>query len=445
MPGRTQARLADSEVGVKARGGMGDTEMRGSAWSLFANRDFTLLLAARFCSMSAQQILSVAVSWQVYVLTGRALDLGLIGLVQFLPAFLLMPLTGEVADRVDRRRVISICSAVGAAAAAVLFAAVAAESHSLWLYYGAMLVFATSRSFAFTAQQALTPMLVARDDLGRAIAWASSVNNIAMIGAPALGGLLLSVRDSAGYLVALVLLAIATVAALSIRTRTGPAERRAVSFSEVFAGVRFVAERPAILGAISIDLFAVLMGDVTALLPIYAKDILGVGAPGLGLLRSAPSLGAVMAALALAQWPLGRLSGRIMLASLVGYGALTVLFALSHVFFLSCAALVALGSADMMSVFVRTTLVQTATPDRMRGRVSAVNAVFINSSNQLGQLESGVAAACFGPVSAAVIGGVGAILVALIWQRVFPVLARIDLSPAGLKQLADAADASPPR
>ena len=152
-----------------------------------------------------------------------------------------------------------------------------------------------------------------------------------------------------------------------------------------------------------------------------------------------------MAALALAQWPLGRLSGRIMLASLVGYGALTVLFALSHVFFLSCTALVALGSADMMSVFVRTTLVQTATPDRMRGRVSAVNAVFINSSNQLGQLESGVAAACFGPVSAAVIGGVGAILVALIWQRVFPVLARIDLSPAGLKQLADAADASPPR
>ena len=417
---------------------MSDTTTRGSAWSLFANRDFTLLLAARFCSMSAQQILSVAVSWQIYVLTGRALDLGWIGLVQFVPAFLLLPLTGEVADRVDRRRVIAICSAIGAAAATALFGAVALGGHALWLYYGAMLVFATSRSFAFTAQQALTPMLVARDDLGRAIAWGSSVNNIAMIGAPALGGLLLSVRDSAGYLVALVLLAIATLTSLLIRTRTRPTERRGVNFAEVFAGVRFVAERPAILGAISIDLFAVLMGDVTALLPIYAKDILGVGALGLGLLRSAPSLGAVIAALALAQWPLGRRSGQVMLGSLLGYGALTVLFALSHVFVLSFIILVVLGTADMLSVFVRTTLVQTATPDRMRGRVSAVNAVFINSSNQLGQLESGVAAACFGPVSAAVIGGVGAVLVALIWRRLFPVLTLIDLSPAGLRQLAEA-------
>jgi MFS family permease len=419
---------------------MSGTTTRGSALSLLANRDFTMLLVARFCSMSAQQILSVAVSWQIYVLTGHALDLGLIGLVQFLPAFLLLPVTGEVADRVDRRRVISTCSAIGAVAAAVLFAAVAAGDRTLWLYYGAMLVFATSRSFAFTAQQALTPILVARDDLGRAIALGSSVNNIAMIGAPALGGLLLSVRDSAGYLVALVLLAVATMTSLAIRARNRPAEQRAVSFAEVFAGVRFVVERPAILGAISIDLFAVLMGDVTALLPVYAKDILGVGALGLGFLRSAPSIGAVLAALALAQWPLGRGSGRVMLASLVGYGALTVVFALSHVFVVSFVALTALGTADMMSVFVRSTLVQTATPDRMRGRVSAVNAVFINSSNQLGQLESGVAAACFGTVTAAVIGGVGAILVAVVWRRLFPVLAAIDLSPAGLRQLAESAN-----
>ncbi len=423
---------------------MSDIAARGSAWSLFANRDFTLLLSARFCSMSAQQILSVAVSWQIYLLTGRALDLGLIGLVQFVPAFLLLPLTGEVADRVDRRRVISICSGIGAIAAAVLFTAVATGGHALWVFYAAMLVFATARSFAFTAQQALTPMLVARDDLGRAIAWGSSVNNIAMIGAPALGGMLLSVNDSAGYLVALVLLVLATAASLAIRTRTRPAQPRAVSFGEVFAGVRFVVERPAILGAISIDLFAVLMGDVTALLPIYAKDILGVGAFGLGLLRSAPSIGAVLAALALAQWPLGRRSGRVMLGALLGYGVLTVMFALSHVFVVSMVVLVALGTADMLSVFVRTTLVQTATPDRMRGRVSAVNAVFINTSNQLGQLESGLAAACFGAIPAAVIGGVGAILVAVIWRRLFPVLAEIDLSPAGLRQLAEAADLPAP-
>ena len=318
---------------------MSDSAVRGSAWSLFANRDFSLLLAARFCSMSAQQILSVAVSWQIYLLTGRALDLGLIGLVQFLPAFLLLPLTGEVADRVDRRRVISVCSGIGAGAACILFAAVAGGGHALWLFYGAMLVFATSRSFAFTAQQALTPMLVARDDLGRAIAWGSSINNIAMIGAPALGGLVLSVSDSAGYLVALILLATATATSLAIRTRTRPAQPRAVSVTEVFAGVRFVAERPAILGAISIDLFAVLMGDVTALLPIYAKDILGVGAFGLGLLRSAPSIGAVLAALALAQWPLGRRSGRVMLGALFGYGALTVLFALSMSSWYPCLSL----------------------------------------------------------------------------------------------------------
>lgn len=419
---------------------MSDVTVRGSAWSLFANRDFSLLLAARFCSMSAQQILSVAVSWQIYLLTGRALDLGLIGLVQFLPAFLLLPLTGEVADRVDRRRVISLCSAIGGGAAGVLFAAVASGSHTLWLFYGAMLVFSTSRSFAFTAQQALTPMLVARDDLGRAIAWGSSVNNIAMIGAPALGGMLLAVSDSAGYLVALFLLGIATATSLAIRTATRPAQSRAVSFTEVFAGIRFVAERPAILGAISIDLFAVMMGDVTALLPIYAKDILGAGAFGLGLLRSAPSIGAVLAALALAQWPLGRRSGRVMLGALFAYGALTVAFAVSHVFVVSMAILVVLGTADMLSVFVRSTLVQTATPDRMRGRVSAVNAVFISTSNQLGQLESGLVAACFGAIPAAVIGGVGAILVAVIWRRLFPVLAEIDLSPDGLKRLAEAAE-----
>lgn len=422
---------------------MNEIAARGTAWSLFAHRDFTLLLAARFCSMSAQQILSVAVSWQIYLLTGRALDLGLIGLVQFVPAFLLLPVTGEVADRADRRRVISLCSAIGAAAAAVLLAAVTAGGHGLWLYYGAMLVFATSRSFAFTAQQALTPMLVARADLGRAVAWGSSVNNVAMIGAPALGGLLLAVSPGAGYLVALVLLTVATATSLAIRTRTRPAQPRAVSFAEVFAGVRFVAERPAILGAISIDLFAVMMGDVTALLPIYAKDILGVGAFGLGLLRSAPSIGAVLAALALAQWPLGRRSGRVMLGALLGYGVLTVAFALCHLFALSLAILVALGAADMLSVFVRSTLVQTATPDRMRGRVSAVNAVFINTSNQLGQLESGLVAACFGAIPAAVIGGAGAILVAVTWRRLFPVLADIDLSPAGLKALAETADAPP--
>ena len=421
---------------------MNDEERTGSAQALLVNRDFTLFLAARFCSMSAMQVLSVAVSWQIYVRTGKALDLGLIGFVQFLPALVLMPLTGEVADRVDRRRIVALCWAAGTGCALVLFGLMSRKGGALWPVYAVLLVLAGMRAFAFTAQQALTPVLVSREQLGRAIAWSSSFNNIAMIGGPALGGVLLSLGAGTSYLASAALLGIATLGGLAIRTRTKPAEARAISFAEISAGVRFVAGHSAVLGMISLDLFAVLLGDVTALLPIYARDILGVGSWGLGLLRSAPSIGAVIAALVLAQYPLGRRAGWTMLAGLFLYGGCTILFALSRNFALSMAALVVLGSADMVSVFVRSTLVQTATPDRMRGRVSAVNALFINTSNQIGQFESGLVAACFGTVPAAVIGGVGAILVAFGWNRMFPILSRVDLSPPGLKLLAESAEAA---
>ena len=385
------------------------------------HRDFSLLMGARFLSGMAVQIQNVAVGWLVYDLTRDPLALGLVGLATFLPAIGLALITGHVADRHDRRRIMLICYVLTTLTALGLLACVWTRTSQVWLIYALMFGFGVTRAFGNPAAQALLPNLVPAGELGPAIAWGSSVWQSATIIGPAVGGALYVLGEPVVFGAAAACFAATTVLIATIRYRsTGSRER--TSWNTLLAGIGFIRSRPAIFGAISLDLFAVLLGGATALLPIYARDILDVGPSGLGLLRTMPAVGALVTALYLVWRPLQRRAGRRMFQAVVVFGLATIGFGLSTSFPLSLACLLVLGAADMVSVVIRQTLVQLETPDAMRGRVSAVNTVFIGASNELGEFESGAVAALIGTVPSVVAGGIGALLVAALWSRWFPAL-----------------------
>ncbi len=394
--------------------------------SLLGHRPFVLFWFTRVSTIIGYQMLTVAVGWQVYALTGSALDLGLIGLAQFLPAVLLLLLAGHVADRYDRRRIAGICQAVEA----MLALALAVGSAKGWITEHAIfaLVFTLGavRAFETPSLQALLPALVPASLLPKAIAASSTAVQTAIIVGPAIGGLLYIAGPAWAYATCAAMFATASTLTRFIHHERVPPPREPATLKSVFAGLSFIRSRQAIMGAITLDMVAVLLGGVTALLPIYAKDILHTGPWGLGLLRSAPAIGALSVALYLARRPLQRHAGRTMFTAVGVFGLATIAFGLSRWFPLSLAALVLLGASDMISVVVRSSLIQLGTPDAMRGRVSAVNAMFIGTSNQLGEFESGVTAAWLGTVPAVVLGGVGTLVAVLLGIRLFPQLARID-------------------
>jgi len=400
--------------------------------SILRHKPFAFFWFARVSTSIAFQIQGVAVGWQVYALTGSAFYLGLVGLAQFLPMFLLTLAAGHIADRHDRRIVACLCQIVeGLAAGALAFG-----SFSGWQskesILAIMLVVGAARAFEGPTMQALVPGLVPAPLIPRAVAWSTSAHQTATIVGPALGGLLYTVGPTTAYGTASILFLAASFFVALIRIERTPPKREPVSLQSLFAGITFIRSRPAILGAISLDLFAVLLGGATALLPVYARDILVTGPWGLGLLRSAPAIGALAMSVFLARHPLERQVGRIMFGAVVTFGVATIVFAVSPSFVLSLGMLVVLGAADVISVVIRSSLVQIETPDEMRGRVSAVNSMFIGTSNQLGEFESGLTAALFGVVPAVLIGGVGTIMVVIIWMRLFPQLVRTDsLEPRG--------------
>jgi MFS family permease len=390
------------------------------------HRDFALFLGGRFLSAMAVQIQNVAVGWLVYDITRDPLALGLVGLASFLPAIVLALVTGHVADRADRRGILVASYVLTTLTALGLLACAWAGTPPVWVIYALVVAFGVTRAFANPAGQALLPSLVPEGELGAAIAWGSSAWQTATIIGPAVGGALYVFGQAAVFAAAALAFALTTLLFALIRHRSRAVEAGKADWATLLAGLRFIRSRPAIFGAISLDLFAVLLGGATALLPIYARDILQVGPTGLGLLRSMPAVGALATALYLAWRPLQRRAGARMFQSVALFGVATIGFGLSTNFALSLACLVVLGAADMVSVVVRQTLVQSETPNAMRGRVSAVNAVFIGASNELGEFESGTVAALIGTVPSVVVGGIGTLLVAALWARGFPALRERD-------------------
>lgn len=394
--------------------------------SAFTYPGFQRYWAARLCVTLAIQMQAVAIGWQIYDLTRRPLDLGLVGLAQFLPSLGLALVTGHVADRYDRRTVMALCIIVEALCA-VLFLTFTLQggTHTPFLF-GVLVLFGTARAFEFPASVALMPNLVPQRLFTNAAAWSSSSWQVATIVGPAIGGLLYAIGPEAVYgcCVLMFLLSAFLVNTISIEHRERG--QMAATWESVVAGISFIRGQPVVLGAASLDLFAVLLGGATALLPIYARDILYVGPWGLGLLRSAPAVGALVTALIVARWPIQRHAGAILLGAVGVFGLSIVVFGLSHNLWLSLLALTILGASDMISVVIRRVLVLVKTPDDMRGRVSAVESVFIGASNELGEFESGVTAAWFGVVPAVVLGGLGTLAVVGLWARIFPQLRQVD-------------------
>jgi MFS family permease len=393
---------------------------------LFTHPSFRYFFLSRIASAVASQMMMVILAWQMYDLTNSAWDLGLVGLAQFLPSLVLTLVAGQVADRLDRRLVMAWC--LGAQMTITAF--LVAGTMQGWLSRDAILLASVAlgiaKAFQMPTQQALAPQLVPATVLPRALATVSSGTQAAVILGPAIGGFVYVAGAQVVYLLSGVLFAAAITAMLCIRIQEAPRPREPVTLQTLFAGIDYIWRRKDILGAISLDLFAVLLGGAVALLPIYAKDILHVGPWGLGLLRGAPAVGALVMSIYLAQRPIMRNAGKVMFGSVALYGVAILVFAVSTSFLLSLAALALSGMFDMVSVVIRQSLVQLDTPNDMRGRVSAVNSVFIGASNQLGEFESGVTAAWFGAVPSVLIGGLGTLAIVAAWIRLFPSLARRD-------------------
>ena len=397
----------------------------GVADSVLSHPPFRRFWLSRVFTTLAFQMQAVAIGWQVYALTDSAFYLGLVGLCQFVPMILLTLFVGHAADRYDRRRIVGICQLVEGAAAATLVAGTLGGWLSVHRILAVVVVLGAARAFEGPTMSALLPTLVPRTLIPQGSAWLASANQTAQIVGPALGGLLYAVGAPAPYAIACALFAFAAVLTAAIpRTLTARpgAPPPAESF---FSGILFIRAQPVLLGVLSLDLFAVLLGGVTALLPIYARDILGTGPWGLGLLRSAPALGALAMSVTLARRPLERRIGRTLFSAVIVFGIATIVFGVSRHLVLSLTALCVLGMADVVSVVIRYSLTQIQTPDEMRGRVSATFSLFTGTSNQLGEFRAGLTAALFGAVSAALIGGIGTIAVAVLWMVLFPDLRRI--------------------
>jgi MFS family permease len=398
----------------------------GFEGSLLEHRAFVQLWFARLAGVAAGQMLMVAVGWQMYDLTGSAWDLGLVGLMQFAPAVLLTLPAGHAIDRFHRARIVALCQGLQVAMAALLWAGSVGGWADRTLLLAISVGLGAVRALQMPAQQALTPLLVPQALLPRALAASSAGLQAAIIAGPAIGGLVYVAGAGAVYATCAALFGLGAALCLAIRYDHVPPPAEPVTWATLTAGLAFVWQRKVVLGAISLDLFAVLLGGATALLPMFAKDVLHVGPWGLGLLRSAPAVGALAMSLVLARWPVRRRTGPLLLGAVAVFGAAQLAFGLSTLLGLSLAALAVSGAADMVSVVIRQTLVQLETPNEMRGRVSAVNSVFIGASNQLGEFESGATAAWLGPVGSVVLGGVGTLIVAALWLKLFPALARRD-------------------
>ncbi len=399
-----------------------------NGWATLRHRDFAFLCSARFTVTLALLIAQVAMGWWLYDLTNDAFALGYLGLAGFVPALIMVPATGYAADNFDRRFLILISSLLLAGTGALLLYLIWFGGGLVWPIYVIVVMISIARSFANTAIQALTPNLVPQEQLSTAVAFSSSALQAAIIAGPAIGGLLYVVSSIAPFIAALVLWIVAAIAAWAIKHR-GRAESgdKTISLRTLTAGFGFAWSRPVVFGAITLDALVVILGNVVILLPIFAKDILNVGPWGLGLLRSAPALGAFLMAVWLTRSDyVQRQAGTKLFGTVVIFGAATAVFGLSENFLLSLIALIIVGGADMISVVIRHTLVQSETPDTVRGRVTAVNSLFSSSSGELGQFRSGVVAGFFGPVVAVVAGGLGAVAVALLWPILFKDLRRRD-------------------
>jgi MFS family permease len=392
-------------------------------------------MTARFLLTVSNEMQAIAVAWQIYNLTHRPLDLGLVGLAQFLPGILLFLITGHTADRLPRRRILLACCAAFALCSSLLLALAIHGLESVWPIYAVLLLNGAVRAFNGPATQAFLPLLVPREHFPAAVAWSSSVFQTAVVLGPMAGGAMYGATGSpiAVYCCTVTSCLIALLLVLAIRVEISPPVGPPAASRMVLEGLRYIWRNKLILGAVSLDLFAVLLGGAVALLPVYAREILKVGASGLGFLRSAPALGAVLMAIVLAHWPLRRRAGAVLMWCVSCFGGFTIVFGLSRSMALSIAALALAGACDMVSVIVRHTLVQLSTPDHMRGRVSAVNMVFIGASNEVGQVESGITAQWFGTVPAVVLGGVGTIAIVVLWSCLFPALRRVDKLATGAK------------
>jgi MFS family permease len=379
---------------------------------------------ARFLIVAAVEMQAVAVGWQVYEITKKPLDLGLVGLAQFLPGILLFPISGHTSDRFDRRTVLSSCYAGFAVCFALLLVLARRGVSSVTPIYVVLVLLGTVRSFNSTASRSILPQLVSEEHFPNAVAWNATIFQTATILGPSLGGLVYAGAHgpSAVYVLATLTAIGAMISTFRIKPETKPRPREPMTFKTVFAGLHFIWARKLILGAISLDLFAVLLGGAVALLPVYAREILHTGPWGLGLLRTAPGVGAAVTAVLLAHRPLRGRSGLMLLWAVAGFGVFTIVFGLSHSFVLSLAALLLTGASDMVSVIIRAIFTQLGTPDEMRGRVNAVDMIFIGASNELGQFESGLTAQWFGTVTAVVLGGVGTLAVIGLWAWLFPEL-----------------------
>ena len=393
---------------------------------LLAQRSYVRFWGSRLFASSGMQMLMVAVGWQMYALTGSAWDLGLVGLYQFAPALLLALVAGHAADRFSRAHIVAACIALQAGVALALVLGTYGSWVSRGLLLAVSVALGVARAFQMPAQQALTPLLVPAPMLPRAMAFSSAGTQVAIMGGPALGGLIFVAGAGAVYLTCFFLFLTGSVLMARLQYQRVRSAASPISAENLLAGVRFIWRQKPVLGAISLDLFAVLLGGAVALLPIFARDILHTGPWGLGLLRAAPAVGAFGMSVVLTRWPMQRRVGARMLWAVALFGVATLVFGLSRNLLLSMIALAVTGAADMVSVVVRQTLVQLETPDVMRGRVSAVNSVFIGASNQLGEFESSATAALLGPVGSVVVGGIGTIALALLWFRMFPALATRD-------------------
>jgi MFS family permease len=394
--------------------------------ALLRHRPFLLYFSGRLFSTLSRQIIAVAIGWQVYELTGSAFHLGMVGLVQFIPTLLLTLYAGHAADRYNRKRIVQLCQWVEGGAAAYL----AWGSIGGWLsvqdIYFAAAVFGAASGFERPAGAAMLPNIVPNALLQQGTAISSGAMHIATIGGPALGGFVFAWSPAGAYIMTAVFWLFSGLCNGNLPYVQQPGSSGAPTLRSLLAGVNFVRSNPTLLGTISLDLFAVLLGGATALLPIFAKDILHTDAMGLGLLRAAPGIGALITSALLARKPIQRRVGMRMFQAVIVFGIATIVFGLSTSLWLSLGSLAIMGAADQISVVIRLSLVQLATPDDMRGRVSAINFLFINASNQLGEFESGITAAWWGALPAVLVGGAGSIVVALVWMKLFPTLRDVE-------------------
>jgi MFS family permease len=394
----------------------------------FTYPDFSLYQLARFCIIAGLEMQSVAVGWQIYEITRRPLDLGLVGLAQFAPGILLFLVTGHAADSFDRRKLLVACYVgFGICSSLLLFIALR-DIRAIFPIYTVIILGGVVRAFNNPVSRSMVPQIIPEEHLENAIAWNSSVNQAGTILGPSLGGVIYAVAKGPAAVYTCSMLAAAGAIFLmgQVKLRAKARRREPISVKSVLAGLRYIAEKKIILGSISLDLFAVLLGGAVALLPVFAREVLRTGPWGLGLLRASPAIGACSMALLLAHRPFRSRAGLTMLWCVAGFGAFTVLFGISRSLLLSMVALMLVGSMDMVSVVVRSTLVQIATPDEMRGRVSAVEMIFIGASNEIGQFESGLTAQWFGAVPAVILGGIGTLIVTGLWAWNFPELRRVE-------------------